>query len=380
MASFGSSGRFGGTVPAPRGTPSKRLTPAETKQVRSKLKAAAYSKNGVDWHKLFRHYDRSNNGELGVHEFKRALRNAHITPSMLANNQIRHLFNTIDLDNGGTIDVEEFITWVEGGNDDVDAQSVSSRRSRRPRSSGYGRRSPVDMASPSQRRFDIDRGVWLNNNDEHSTAEGAGFRNFDSPEADQFRDAIHNATIALKRPPGSRRKHATPERAGLVPAASSSPAAASPPFTSLARKKAPVSTSASASRTELVHRVKELEQEREANAQLIRSQAEQLQLLKMMVGEQYDALSPHPDPEKAVSFANTTTTATAAAATSNTVPAIAATASDSTDAAARQQRITRLEGELQKEKRILELERELAILKRQSAAQSNLHMQHPHSS
>ena len=110
MASFGSSGRFGGSVPPPKGLGAGRsLTKPEIKQVRNKLKAAAYGMGGVDWTKLFNHYDRNNTGELNLMQFKRALRSdAKITVSMLPDNHVRHLFNTIDLDGGGTIDEEEF--------------------------------------------------------------------------------------------------------------------------------------------------------------------------------------------------------------------------------------------------------------------------------
>jgi Ca2+-binding EF-hand superfamily protein len=42
--------------------------------IRTKLRAASYSVGGVDWEKLFRHYDRDNSGELDFNEFSNAIR------------------------------------------------------------------------------------------------------------------------------------------------------------------------------------------------------------------------------------------------------------------------------------------------------------------
>ena len=87
MSAFGSSiSRFpssnltgyGGKFKAKAGTAAARsrrvLNASEQKIVRHKLKAAAYTSKGVDWHKLFRYYDTDNSGEIGFIEFKRLLR------------------------------------------------------------------------------------------------------------------------------------------------------------------------------------------------------------------------------------------------------------------------------------------------------------------
>jgi Ca2+-binding EF-hand superfamily protein len=275
---FGTSTRYGDKISPPNSL-IKRLTAAETRQVRSKLKAAAYGMNGVDWHKLFRHYDRNNCGELDLHEFKRALRgDAKISVSTLPNSQVQHLFNSIDLDSGGTIDVEEFITWVEAEDDEGSNSQVNRTRKK---SSGYGRVSPTELSSPSQRRFDLNKGTWLINNDEHSTAEGAEFRTNNnhsdavvqsSVEKAMFmaNDALtksHNSPFVLKLPSPANRR-------------------------SRNKKKQTSNGGGSGSSSNISPEVARLLREKDAQDALIESQAEQLRVLKMLVTQQFDALSP----------------------------------------------------------------------------------------
>eukprot|EP00946_MAST-07B_sp_MAST-7B-sp1_P003727 g3727.t1 len=192
MATFSTAGRFGGRVdPRKRGRgPARKLSKADEKKVRSKLRAAAYTAGGIDWHRLFRHYDRDNSGDIGFVEFKRLLRSdAKIPVSQLPDVDVRALYNMIDTDGSGDIEADEFIAWVEGDvNTDgsgitADSGSYgSSPRRHRKRSSGYGKVSPTELSSPSQRRFHFEQGTWLYNNDEHSDAEGAAMRRHDSPK------------------------------------------------------------------------------------------------------------------------------------------------------------------------------------------------------
>jgi hypothetical protein len=176
MSSFGSAGRFGGRVVGKAVGVRRKLSVADEKKVRSKLKAAAYTQGGVDWHKLFNHYDRDNSGEIGMVEFKRLLRSdAKIPVSQLSDTDVKSLFNSIDTDGSGEIDADEFLVWVKGGDEEDGINGKDSSRgspNTRGNSSGYGRRSPSELSSPSQRRFDIQKG-WLFNNNEHSEAEGA---------------------------------------------------------------------------------------------------------------------------------------------------------------------------------------------------------------
>ena len=300
---FGSSTRYGDKIPPPPAL-RQRLTVAETRGVRSKLKAAAYGMEGVDWHKLFNRYDRNTTGHLGFHEFKRALRgDAKISVSALPNSQVHHLFNSIDTDGGGTIDVEEFITWVEDDDGDDNRRGTSARRRHKKISSGYGRVSPTEMSSPSQRRFDLNRGSWLHNNDEHSTAEGAEFRQEASSAVDEddevdsksdkgggvksvekaiarARDALQrsfSSPIVLNMPPpssrgGGRSVHGTPSSQN-------------------SQQKSAFHSPMKGGRGDSIQSplVQRLRREKEAQDDLIRSQAEQLKVLKLLVSEQFDA-------------------------------------------------------------------------------------------
>ena len=105
----------------------RKLSVADEKKVRSKLKAAAYTQGGVDWHKLFNHYDRDNSGEIGMMEFKRLLRSdAKIPVSQLSDTDVKSLFNSIDTDGSGEIDADEFLVWVKGGDEEDGSNEEAS--------------------------------------------------------------------------------------------------------------------------------------------------------------------------------------------------------------------------------------------------------------
>jgi hypothetical protein len=284
---FGTSTRYGNKIPPPPDLGHVTLSIAEQQQVRSKLKAAAYGMKGVDWHKLFRHYDRDNTGELGFHEFKRAIRgDAKISVSTLPNSQVLHLFNSIDTDNGGTIDVEEFITWVE--EEDGESESAAKMRRRRSRkvSSGYGRVSPSEMSSPSQRRFDVDRGRFLNDNHENSCAEGAFFQQ----ESPSVLRAMEEAEFAL----GIERSQSSPS--DIVLSLPSPQKRSTKKKVSTKKKSAFINFEKSLLTTTVAKKssplVSRLQREKESQDAIIKSQAEQLQVLKMLVNQQFDALTP----------------------------------------------------------------------------------------
>ena len=300
MASFGSSGRFGGSVPPPKGLGAGRsLTKPEIKQVRNKLKAAAYSMGGVDWHRLFKHYDRTNSGELNLMQFKRALRgDAKITVSILPDNHVRHLFNTIDLDGGGTIDVDEFISWVDGGDDDEKEAGDEARIADTSRSSGYGRRAPTEMSSPSQRRYHFGQGRWLHNNDENSFADGVQFRQGEELLDEAEGEAVHamfEAQLALER------EISPPPQLMTIPQrqAKSGGCSSSSSSSSNSSSNSNSSKDSGKNKRSKVNRKKttptpylRMRQEQDENERIIKSQAAQLAVLKLMVEQQYDALSP----------------------------------------------------------------------------------------
>ena len=194
MASFGSAGRFGGKVKSKVIAARRILSEADEKKVRSKLKAAAYTQGGVDWHKLFCHYDRDNSGEIGTVEFRRLLRSdAKIPVSQLSDNDVKSLFNSVDVDGSGEVDADEFLAWVQGGPDGRDNNlNESGKRRRRTTSTGYGHVSPTALSSPSQRRFDTQKG-WLRNNHENSEADGAVLERDEDKVDNKFdRDAVDN--------------------------------------------------------------------------------------------------------------------------------------------------------------------------------------------
>ena len=95
MASFGTGGRFGGRVKSTAKRARRTLTAADQKRVRNKLRAAAYTQNGVDWALLFHNLDRDNSGEIGVTEFRRLLRShAKIPVSQLSDVDVKSFVAT----------------------------------------------------------------------------------------------------------------------------------------------------------------------------------------------------------------------------------------------------------------------------------------------
>ena len=194
------------------------MTAAEARQVRYKLRAAAYTHRGVDWERLFLFYNSSKKrpaegadllggtesggtaeAEIGLFEFRRLLRNdAKIPVSQLSDVDIKSLFHSVDLDGSGMIDAEEFMSWVQGDDEEEDGDEDEAGGGGRGhgrslhardwgRSSGYGRVSPRKLASPSQRRYDVRKG-WVLNNDENSEAEAVRIRRSGSGAAELLRE------------------------------------------------------------------------------------------------------------------------------------------------------------------------------------------------
>lgn len=96
---------------------------AVVSKLKSKLSAQAYGgKQGQDPYKLFKSYDRNNDGVLDFHEFKDAVRKGgQITSAMLSDAEVRQVFQHIDVNNNHTLDVDEltkFIWGDEGSNAD----------------------------------------------------------------------------------------------------------------------------------------------------------------------------------------------------------------------------------------------------------------------
>ena len=99
-----------------------------TDPVRQRLRAAAYAAGGVDYAKLFRHYDRDNSGLLEFEEFRRALRrDAKLSVEVVTEEELQGMFSAADADNSGAVDVMEFIAWLEADLAPPDDARVAQR-------------------------------------------------------------------------------------------------------------------------------------------------------------------------------------------------------------------------------------------------------------
>jgi Ca2+-binding EF-hand superfamily protein len=124
-------------------------------------------------YKLFRFYDRSNDGLISAREFISLMRrDAKIAPAQMSDAALRRIFaRDVDQDGTGQVDFEEFVRWLasdEGeaaqqlaltGNS-IKLKSGSSSAALRATSSGYGRVSSTMYSSPGQRRFSQAQG-WV---------------------------------------------------------------------------------------------------------------------------------------------------------------------------------------------------------------------------
>ena len=196
----------------------RTLNSCEQRQVRFKLRAAAYTDKGVDWHRLFKFYDVDNSGEIGMIEFKRLLRSdAKIPVSQLSDSDVRALYRSVDTDRSGEIDADEFLAWVRGPEkDETQRDEESTEESRQwAESSGYGRVSPRKLHSPSQRRYCKNfRGElsWVTNNDENSEAEAAVMRRQGSAVAQRLDLMEESGSTSVPSSPKSQlRKTETTE-------------------------------------------------------------------------------------------------------------------------------------------------------------------------
>jgi hypothetical protein len=67
----------------------------------------------VNWKKLFRFYDRDNSGSLEFIEFKNAIRkNGKMSSNQISDQDIQLMFDNVDQDTSGEIEVEEFVQWL----------------------------------------------------------------------------------------------------------------------------------------------------------------------------------------------------------------------------------------------------------------------------
>ena len=91
-----------------------KVDPAIVKKVKQKLRACSYTTGGMDFARLFKHYDRDNSGSLEFDEFRSALRrDAKIKPQDVSDRDLLTVFNAVDDDGGGEVEIDEFVEWLE---------------------------------------------------------------------------------------------------------------------------------------------------------------------------------------------------------------------------------------------------------------------------
>ena len=81
---------------------------------RARLKLLSMVSPGTDWVALFHFHAPDDTNELFFRQFKAMLRrDGGITPSMMSNEEVQIVFEAVDVDSGGTVDAEEFSTWLQ---------------------------------------------------------------------------------------------------------------------------------------------------------------------------------------------------------------------------------------------------------------------------
>jgi Ca2+-binding EF-hand superfamily protein len=82
---------------------------------RARLKLVGMLSGGVDFEELFSFHDRDDSGELNLRQFRMMLRrDAGILPGMMSDDEIKQVFDAVDVDHGGAIDPDEFTDWLYG--------------------------------------------------------------------------------------------------------------------------------------------------------------------------------------------------------------------------------------------------------------------------
>ena len=133
-------------------------------RIRSKLKAASYTVDGVNWGKLFHYYDKDKSGHIGFDEFKRLLRtDAKISITALSDHDVRELFDTVDSDGSGEMDLHEFHRFVTG---EMGTTSESKMPNRAPQDGVASPIEPVDVedvaeVSPTTKSSSARRGTYF---------------------------------------------------------------------------------------------------------------------------------------------------------------------------------------------------------------------------
>ena len=84
--------------------------------IHKKLEAKAYVRGGQDWEMLFEFFDTNHDGKLTNEELRVAVRrNLGIPPAVLSDRSIRLLFNALDEDQSGSLELGEFVSFLIEG-------------------------------------------------------------------------------------------------------------------------------------------------------------------------------------------------------------------------------------------------------------------------
>jgi Ca2+-binding EF-hand superfamily protein len=124
-----------------------------TRQLRSKLRAAAYTMGGPSWEKLFRvrDADMSNTDTLNEAEFRTLLRkHGKLTEKMFSDEEVSKIFQVIDTNANQFIELNEFVSWI---NDDSRSSTPQRPRETALLTSGTpGKSKAKSQASPSGKK------------------------------------------------------------------------------------------------------------------------------------------------------------------------------------------------------------------------------------
>lgn len=113
----------------------KKLNPLWTK-VRRNLRAHAYHFGGIDFGKLFHRGDVFDSGLMTFEMFTQLVRKpGKITAAEVPDKLLRKIFESLDADGSGEVDVHEFVTWMgiettekeSSGSDSSDADEVKTK-------------------------------------------------------------------------------------------------------------------------------------------------------------------------------------------------------------------------------------------------------------
>eukprot|EP00932_Pfiesteria_piscicida_P017759 SRR837773.4634.p1 GENE.SRR837773.4634~~SRR837773.4634.p1 ORF type:complete len:574 (+),score=168.24 SRR837773.4634:142-1722(+) len=83
-------------------------------RIRACLRDAAWSVGGSDWGKLFRHEDKNHSGTLSWDEFRSMCRRVlRLRDTAIPDSWLRLIFRSLDMNEGGELELEELVTFVE---------------------------------------------------------------------------------------------------------------------------------------------------------------------------------------------------------------------------------------------------------------------------